>query len=55
MMAITLNRHPELLGAPFVRRASKDARPGPSPFEATPAQEPGSRLRVTVQRNAESG
>jgi hypothetical protein len=27
--------------------ASKDERPGPSPFEAPPAQEAGSRLRVT--------
>jgi hypothetical protein len=29
---VTVIRHPEVLGALFVRRASKDERPRPSPF-----------------------
>jgi hypothetical protein len=32
-MCASITRHPEVLGAPFVRRASKGARPGPSSFE----------------------
>ncbi len=51
MTAIALNRHPEVLGAAFLRRASKDARPGPSPFEALPSKGRGAHLRVTVHRD----
>jgi hypothetical protein len=40
----TFLRHPEARA----KRASKDDRPGPSPFEARPAKDPGEHVRVTV-------